>query len=51
MPSFDMYAKIAEKDQAPNGMRRIRLFFVRKPGVANLVLSDTPKIAAIMPCS
>lgn len=51
MPSFDMYAKLAEKGQAPNGMRRIRLFFVCKTGVANRVLSDTPKIAAIMPCS
>ena len=51
IPSFDMYAKLAEKGQAPNGMRRIRLFFVCKPGVAKRVLSDTPKIAAIMPCS
>jgi len=51
MPSFDMYAKLAEKDQAPAGMRRNRLFFVCKPGVANRVLSDTPKIAAMMPCS
>jgi uncharacterized protein (DUF302 family) len=51
MPSFDMYAKLAEKGQEPNGMRRIRLFFVCKPGVASRVLSDTPKIAAIMPCS
>ena len=32
-------------------MRRIRLFFICKPGVANRILSDTPKIAAIMPCS
>ena len=51
MPSFDMYAKLAEKGQAPNGMRRIQLYFVCKPGVANRVLSDTPKISAIMPCS
>jgi uncharacterized protein (DUF302 family) len=51
LPSFDMHAKLAEKDQAPAGMRRNRLFFVCKPGVANRVLSDTPKIAAMMPCS
>ena len=51
IPSFDMYAKLAEKGQAPEGMRRIQLYFVCKPGVANRVLSDTPKIAAIMPCS
>jgi len=51
MPSFDMHAKLAEKGQAPEGMSRIRLFFVCNPGVANRVLSDTPKIAAIMPCS
>ena len=51
LPSFDMHAKLAEKGQAPAGMRRNRLFFVCKPGVANRVLSDTPKIAAMMPCS
>ena len=51
IPSFDMYAKLAEKGQAPKGMRRIQLYFGCKPGVANRVLSDTPKIAAIMPCS
>ena len=51
MPSFDMHAKLAEKGQAPDGMRRIQLYFVCKPGVAKRVLSDTPKIAAMMPCS
>jgi uncharacterized protein (DUF302 family) len=51
IPSLDMYAKLAAKDQAPEGIRRIRLFFVCKPALAKRVLSDTPKMAAIMPCS
>jgi len=51
MPSFDMWQKLADKDEAPDGIRRIRTYFVCKPSIANRVLSDTPKIAAIMPCS
>ena len=31
MPSLDMHAKLAAKGQAPEGIRRIRLFFVCKP--------------------
>lgn len=51
MPSLDMHAKLAAKGEAPRGIRRIRLFFVCKPALANRVLSDSPKMAAIMPCS
>jgi len=51
IPSLDMYDKLAAKHQAPDGIRRIRLFFVCKPALAKRVLSDTPKMAAIMPCS
>ena len=51
MPSLDMHAKLAAKSQAPKSIRQIRLFFVCKPSLANRVLSDTPKMAAIMPCS
>lgn len=51
MPSLDMHAKLAAKGQAPEGIRRIRLFFVCKPSLAKRVLGDTPKMAAIMPCS
>ena len=51
MPSLDMWQKLADKDQAPDGMRKIRLFFVCKPSLAKRVLSDTPKMAAIMPCA
>jgi uncharacterized protein (DUF302 family) len=51
MPSLDMHAKLAAKGQAPKSIRQIRLFFVCKPSLANRVLSDTPKMAAIMPCS
>jgi len=51
IPSFDMWQKLADKDQAPDGMRKIRIFFVCKPSLAKRVLSDTPKMAAIMPCA
>jgi uncharacterized protein (DUF302 family) len=51
MPSLDMHAKLAAKGQAPQGIRRIRLFFVCKPALAKRVLSDSPQMAAIMPCS
>jgi uncharacterized protein (DUF302 family) len=51
MPSLDMHAKLAAKNQAPDGIRHIRLFFVCKSALANRVLSETPKMAAIMPCS
>jgi uncharacterized protein (DUF302 family) len=51
MPSLDMHAKLAAKGQAPEGIRRIRLFFVCKPALAKRVLSDSPQMAAIMPCS
>jgi uncharacterized protein (DUF302 family) len=51
MPSLDMHAKLAAKGAAPDGVRRIRLFFVCKPALAKRVLSATPKMAAIMPCS
>ena len=51
MPSLDMHAKLAAKGQSPDGIRRIRLFFVCKPALAKRVLSDSPQMAAIMPCS
>lgn len=51
MPPLDMYRKLADKGQAPEGIRHIRTYFVCKPSVAKGVLSAVPKIAAMMPCS
>jgi hypothetical protein len=51
MPPLDMHRKLADKGQAPDGLRHIRTYFVCKPSVAKRVLSAAPKIAAMMPCS
>jgi uncharacterized protein (DUF302 family) len=51
MESFDMSAKLAEKQALPDNVRRIRLFFVCSPKIAQKVLGAQPKLSAIMPCS
>ncbi len=49
--SFDMSAKLSAKGGLPDNMKRIRLYFMCNPGVANVVLGAEPKLSAIMPCS
>jgi len=51
MESFDMSAKLAAKGGLPDNMKRIRLYFMCNPKVAKVVLGDSPKLSAIMPCS
>ncbi len=48
---FDMSAKLSAKGGLPDNMKRIRLYFMCNPGVANVVLGAEPKLSAIMPCS
>ncbi len=50
-PSFDMAAKLADKGALPANLRQIRLYSVCSPPVAKRVLSNAPKLSAIMPCS
>lgn len=51
MPALDMHAKLAAKNVAPDNLRKIRLYFVCAPAIARRVLSDSPRMSAIMPCS
>ncbi len=51
MPALDMYAKLAAKGVAPANLRKIRLHFVCAPAIARRVLTDSPRMSAIMPCS
>ena len=46
-----MYAKLEAKGMAPDGVKRIRVYFVCNPGLAKRVLTDSPQMSAIMPCS
>ena len=50
-PPFDMYEKLAEKGQQPDGVNKIRQYYVCKPTVAKRVLSHSPFISAMMPCT
>lgn len=49
--TFDMSAKLAEKNALPDNVKRIKEYFVCSPPIAKRVLGDTPKLSAIMPCS
>jgi len=49
--TLDMYAKLEAKGMAPEGVKRIRVYFVCNPGLAKRVLTDSPQMSAIMPCS
>ncbi len=49
--SFDMAAKLAEKNALPGNVRRIRQYYVCSPPVAKKVLGDSPHLSAIMPCT
>jgi uncharacterized protein (DUF302 family) len=49
--SFDMSAKLAEKQALPENVKRIRQYFVCSPKVAQRVLGAQPKLSAIMPCT
>ena len=49
--TLDMYAKLEAKGMAPDGVKRIRVYFVCNPGLAKRVLTDSPQMSAIMPCS
>lgn len=51
MDSFDMSAKLAEKDALPGNVKRIKQYFVCSPPVARRVLGDSPHLSAIMPCT
>ena len=51
MESLDMTGQLREKGAVPDGVRRIRLYFVCNPKIAARVLSHTPAMAGIMPCS
>lgn len=51
IPWLDMYEKLAGKGFAPDGIKKIRLYFVCKPALAKRVLSAKPRMSAIMPCS
>ena len=49
--SFDMSAKLAEKQAMPDNVKRIRQYSVCSPKVAHRVLGAQPKLSAIMPCA
>jgi len=54
--TLDMYAKLEAKGMAPDGVKQIsvkqiRVYFVCNPGLAKRVLTDSPQMSAIMPCS
>ncbi len=51
MEPLDMTGQLREKGVAPDGIERIRLYFVCNPRIAGRVLSHTPAMAGIMPCS
>jgi uncharacterized protein (DUF302 family) len=51
MDSFDMAAKLAEKNALPGNLRRVKLYYVCSPPVAKRVLGDSPHLSAIMPCT
>jgi len=49
--SFDMGAKLIEKNALPDNLKRIKQYYVCSPKIAKTVLGDTPKLSAIMPCT
>jgi uncharacterized protein (DUF302 family) len=51
MASFDMSAKLIEKEALPDNVKRIQLFFVCSPKIARRVLGARPQFSAIMPCT
>jgi uncharacterized protein (DUF302 family) len=51
MESFDMAAKLAEKNALPDNLKRVTLYYVCSPPVAKRVLGDSPHLSAIMPCT
>jgi uncharacterized protein (DUF302 family) len=51
MESLDMSAKLAAKNAMPDNIKRIRLYFMCNPKIAQRVLGANPKLSAIMPCS
>jgi len=49
--SFDMSAKLSEKNALPGNLKRIRQYYVCSPPIAKQVLGDSPHLSAIMPCT
>ena len=49
--SFDMGAKLIEKNALPDNLKRIQQYYVCSPKIAKLVLGDSPHLSAIMPCT
>ncbi len=49
--SFDMGAKLAQKNALPDNLKRIKQYYVCSPKIAKTVLGDSPHLSAIMPCT
>ena len=49
--SFDMGAKLVEKNALPENLKRIMQYYVCSPMIAKTVLGDSPHLSAIMPCT
>lgn len=49
--TWNFYRTLESKELVPEGIRKLKVFFVCNAGYAQQVLSDTPAMAGIMPCS
>ncbi len=49
--TWNFYETFLRKNLVPRGIRRLKVFFVCNAGLASKVISDTPAMAGIMPCS
>ena len=49
--AWNFYETFLKKNLVPRGIRKLKVFFVCNAGLASKVISDTPSMAGIMPCS
>ncbi len=49
--TWNFYETFLKKNLVPRGIRKLKVFFVCNAGLASKVISDTPGMAGIMPCS
>ena len=49
--TWNFYETFLKKNLVPRGMRKLKVYFVCNAALASDVISDTPSMAGIMPCS